>query len=341
MQAMVLTKFGGQPTLTEVDRPAPGPHEVLIRVEAAGVCRTDLKIRDGHVPDVSLPCVLGHELAGTVEEVGSSVTTVLPGTRGAPYGYGSCGSCDQCLHGNTSLCTNLAMRYGFGPSGGYSEYVTVPERLFLPIGDNTSVAAAAVAACSMVTPYRAMVRRAHVRAGETVVIVGAGGGVGLHAIEVASRLGARVVAVDTDPRREQLMRDQGAHEVVLIDAEGFAGAVTELTRGTGADVVVDIVASQQSMQDDVACLRSGGRLVLVGYRPGVDFQAIVPDIVFREIEIYGSHWASILDVKEVFEMIDGGLLNPLVMRSYPLSDAVRALQELESGETIGRTVLTP
>lgn len=341
MQAMVVTEFGHQPVMQEIDQPEPRHDEVLIRVEAAGVCRTDLKIRDGHVPDVPLPCILGHELAGTVAAVGHKVTTVTVGQRGVPYGYVSCGKCIYCIDGKTSLCTDLGTRYGFGPSGGYSEYVVVPERLFIPIGDNTSTDGAAVASCSIVTPYRALVRRAKARAGETVVIVGAGGGVGLHAVQVAARIGARVIAVDTDPRRDELMRAQGADEVVLIDTDGFAGAVADLTNGRGASVVVDLVAAEQTMNDSVACLELGGRLALVGYRPGTDFHAVVPDLVFREIEIYGSHWASHIDVREVLSMIDLGLLEPLVMRTYPLADAVQALEELESGESIGRTVLTP
>ena len=341
MRAIVVSEFGTRPELREVERPRPEPNEVLIRIGAAGVCRTDLKIRDGHVPGVPLPCVLGHELAGTVEEVGSAVSDVRPGQRGAPYGYLSCGKCLGCIDGRTSLCTNLGTRYGFGPAGGYSEYVTVPERLFLPIGDNITVEGAAIATCSMVTPYRALVRRARLRAGETVVVVGAGGGVGLHTVQVAARMGARVIAVDTDPRREDLLREEGAHEVILIGAEGFATQVGDLTDGRGASVVVDLVAAEQTMLDSVACLELGGRLALVGYRPGVDFHAVVPDLVFREIEIYGSHWASIVDVREVFDMIERGLLTPRVMRSYPLELANQALSELESGEAIGRTVLIP
>jgi len=341
MQAMVVTEFGHQPEIQEIEQPEPSPDEVLIRVEAAGVCRTDLKIRDGHVPDVPLPCILGHELAGTVAAVGSAVAAVTPGDRGVPYGYVSCGKCIYCVDGRTSLCADLGIRYGFGPAGGYSEYVVVPERLFIPIGANTPMDGAAVATCSMVTPYRALVRRAKARAGETVVVVGAGGGVGLHAVQVAARIGARVIAVDTDSRREELMRAQGAAEVVLTDADGFADAVIDITGGRGAAVVVDLVAAEQSMKDGVACLEVGGRLALVGYRPGVDFHAVVPDLVFREIEVYGSHWASIIDVREVLAMIEQGLLEPLVMRTYPLAKAVQALEELESGETIGRTVLTP
>lgn len=341
MKAIVVQAFGQQPELVDLARPDPAADEVLVRIGAAGVCRTDLKIRDGHVPGVPLPCTLGHELAGTIEAVGADVTDLAPGTRGVPYGYVSCGRCRYCTDGRTSLCTNLGVRYGFGQSGGYSEYVTVPARLFLPIGDATSLEGAAVATCSMVTPYRALVRRARLRAGETVVIVGAGGGVGLHAVQIAARMGARVIAVDTDPRREELLREEGAAAVIMIGADGFADQVRAMTDGRGASVAVDLVSAEQTMEESVACLELGGRLVLVGYRPGVDFHAVVPDIVFREIEIYGSHWASVTDVREVLEMIDLGLLTPRVMRTYPLDQAVRALDELESGESIGRTVLVP
>ena len=128
MRAMVVSEFGHQPELTELPRPIPKGDEVLLHVKAAGVCHTDIKIRDGLVPGVSLPMTLGHEIAGEVQEVGPDVKKVAVGDRGIPYGYITCGSCRFCVSGRTSLCEELALRYGFGPVGGYCEYVLVPER---------------------------------------------------------------------------------------------------------------------------------------------------------------------------------------------------------------------
>jgi propanol-preferring alcohol dehydrogenase len=340
MRAMVVYQFGGQPEPTEVPRPVAGGDEVLLRVRSAGVCHTDLKIRDGLVPDVSLPLTLGHEIAGEVVGVGPDVQRTAVGDRGIPYGYVTCGACRFCISGRTSLCEDLALRYGFGPVGGYSEYVLVPERFFVVIPDSVSFDEAAVASCSIVTPYHALAKRAQLRVGETVVVIGAGGGVGLHAVQLANRMGGQVIAVDVDPKREVNAREQGAGAFIAPDREGFASAVRRETNGRGADVVIDLVASSSTMAESISSLGLGGRLVLVGYRPTEPLHASTPDIVFREIEIYGSHWATMSDTVEVVDMIDRRVINPIIIRHYELEEAPKALDLLASGGGPGRGVLS-
>lgn len=340
MRAMVVTEFGRQPTLTDVPKPVPEGHEVLLRVRAAGVCHTDMKIRDGHVPEVSLPLTLGHEIAGEVESVGPEVEEVAPGDRGLPYGYVTCGACRFCLDGRTQLCEDLGIRYGFGPVGGYSEYVLVPERLFIRIPDNVALDKAAVASCSLVTPFHALAKRVQLRLGETVVVIGAGGGVGLHAVQLAHRMGGGlVIGVDADERRRSHVMEQGANVFLVPSEGGFAPSILEQTGGQGADVVIDLVASASTMADAVASLRSGGRLALVGYQPAVPFSVPTPEIVFREIEIFGSHWATVNDMVEVMDMIARGILDPIIIREYQLEQAADALDLLASGGGPGRSVL--
>jgi D-arabinose 1-dehydrogenase-like Zn-dependent alcohol dehydrogenase len=244
------------------------------------------------------------------------------------------------MAGRTSLCEDLALRYGFGAVGGYSEYVLVPEPFFVRIPDSVSFDEAAVASCSVVTPYHALAKRARLQLGETVVVVGAGGGVGLHAVQLAHRMGGRVVAVDVDPKRESNALEQGAGTFIVSGSEGFASAVRHETNGRGADVVVDMVASESTMTEAISCLGLGGRLVLVGYRPTEPLRASTPDIVFREIEIYGSHWATLTDTVEVVDMIDRGVISPIIIRRYPLEEAPAALDLLASGGGPGRSVLT-
>jgi D-arabinose 1-dehydrogenase-like Zn-dependent alcohol dehydrogenase len=340
MRAMVVSEFGQQPELTELPRPIPKGDELLLRVRAAGVCHTDMKIRDGLVPDVPLPLTLGHEIAGEVDSVGPDVQRFGVGDRGIPYGYLTCGACRFCIAGRTSLCEKLTLRYGFGPVGGYSEYVLVPERFFVPVPDTVAMDEAAVASCSVVTAYHALAKRAHVDLGESVVIVGAGGGVGLHAVQLAHRMGGHVIAVDVDPGRESNALEHGADAFVMSDAEGFADAIQDLTNGQGAHVVFDAVASHHTMTESIRSLGSGGRLVLVGYRPSEPFTAATPDIVFREIEIYGSHWATMTDLSEVVDMIDRGLIDPIIIREFPLHEAPAALELLAVGGGPGRSVLT-
>lgn len=340
MRAMVVSEFGHQPELTELPQPIPSGDEILLRVRAAGVCHTDLKIRDGLVPDVPLPLTLGHEIAGEVESVGPDVQKAAVGDRGIPYGYVTCGRCRFCVSGRTSLCEELALRYGFGPVGGYSEYVLVPERSFVKIPDSVAFDEAAVASCSVVTPYHALAKRAHFGVGETVVVVGAGGGVGLHAVQLAHRMGGRVIAVDVDQERESNALEQGASVFIVSNGEGFASAVHRETNGHGADVVIDIVASASTMAESISCLGLGGRLVLVGYRPTEPLSASTPDIVFREIEIYGSHWATMSDMVEVVDMIGRRDISPIVLRRYQLEEAPKALDLLASGGAPGRSVLS-
>lgn len=340
MRAMVVSEFGRQPELREVPRPIPEGDELLLRVRAAGVCHTDMKVRDGLVPDVPLPLTLGHEIAGEVESVGPDVRRFAVGDRGIPYGYLTCGNCRFCIEGRTSLCERLTLRYGFGPVGGYSDYVLVPERFFVPIPETVALEKAAVASCSVVTAYHALAKRARLGLGESVVIVGAGGGVGLHAVQLAHRMGGHVIAVDVDPGREANALEQGADAFVTSGDQGFAAAIHDLTHGAGADVVVDTVASQATMTESIAGLGSAGRLVLVGYRPNEPLIASTPDVVFREIEIYGSHWATMTDLAEVVEMIDRGLIDPIIVREFPLHEAPAALELLAVGGGPGRSILT-
>jgi propanol-preferring alcohol dehydrogenase len=339
MRAMVVSEFGNQPELTVVPQPIPAGDEVLLRVRAAGVCHTDIKIRDGLVPGVSPPLTLGHEIAGEVEAVGPDVEGVTEGDRGIPYGYITCGRCRFCVSGRTSLCEDLGLRYGFGPVGGYSEYVVVPERFFVRIPDSVAFDEAAVATCALVTPYHALVKRAQLRMGETVVVIGAGGGVGLHAVQIAHRMGGRVIAVEADPKRQIEVTEQGADVFIVPSDDGFATAVHSATNGRGADVVIDMVASASTMNDSVASLGSGGRLVLVGYQPTEPFTASTPDIVFREIEIYGSHWATMSDMVEVIDLIDRRIISPIIIRELALEEAPVALELLSSGGGPGRSVL--
>ena len=339
MRAIVVASPGERPALREISRPALGSHDVLLRVRAAGVCHTDLKVRDGQVDGVEFPVVLGHEIAGEVEAVGSMVASVSEGDRGVPYGYITCSRCEHCLAGDTSLCERVSLRYGFGNVGGYSEYVAIPESFFLRISGHVSFEDAAVATCSVVTPYRALVKRAKLRPGETVVLVGAGGGVGLHATQLARWMGARVVAVDADEGRREEILGQGADHVVLPTHDGFADAVREALNGEKADVVIDMVVTPSTIADSASILKRGGRLVLVGYRPDIDFSLPTPELVFSEFEIMGSHWASVSDLREVLDLVSRGVIKPVVRQHLPLEEAAVALDLLELGAVPGRTVL--
>jgi acryloyl-coenzyme A reductase len=319
-----------------------GADDVLLRVRACGLCHTDLKVRDGLVAGCAPPLVLGHEVAGEVVAVGTAVRQVSVGQRGVPYGYEVCevcGVCRACRSGRESLCAALGGRIGFGRQGGQSELVRVPARLFLAVDPQVTFAQAAVATCSIVTPYRALLRRARLRAGESLVVVGAGGGLGLHAVQLGRLVGAEVVAVDADEERRKAIFEQGADHFVASSGP-FAERIRIAVGRSGADVALDLVGSAASLSASLRVLRPGGRLVAVGYRPDQVLQASIPELVFGEVEVYGCHWASILDLAEVLALIGRGAVHPVITRSYPLEAAPDALAELEAGRILGRAVLT-
>lgn len=339
MRAMVVPAFRTPPELREIPDPVVSDGDVLLKVMACGVCHTDLKVRDGLVPDTTAPVVLGHEVAGEVVAVGRGVTGIAVGDRGVPYGYETCGTCIECRRGQDSLCESLSGRMGFDRQGGQCELVRVPARLFLKIDPRLTFQQAAVTTCSMVTPYRAIVRRARLRAGETAVVVGAGGGLGLHAVQIARLVGATVIAVDSDAARTEAMSEQGADHVVIADGDKFGDRVRSILGGRGADVLVDLVGATASIAEGISAVRSGGRVVVVGYRAGQQVQAEIPDLVFREIELYGCHWASIVDMIEVLNLVALGALNPVITRTYPFEQAASALDDLEGGRIFGRAAL--
>jgi D-arabinose 1-dehydrogenase-like Zn-dependent alcohol dehydrogenase len=339
MRAMVVSAFGAAPELRELPDPVISDGDVLLKVMACGVCHTDLKVRDGLVPNTSPPIVLGHEAAGEVVAVGSGVTGIAVGDRGVPYGYETCGTCIECRCGRDSLCESLSGRLGFDDQGGQCELIRVPARLFLKIDPRVTFQQAAVTTCSMVTPYRGMVRRARVRVGETVVVVGAGGGLGLHAVQIARLVGATVIAIDSDTARTEAITQQGADHVVITDGNEFSNRVRSILGGRGADVIVDLVGSTASIGEGIEAVRNGGRVVVIGYRAGQLVQVGIPDLVFREIELYGCHWASIVDLIEVLDLVAQGALSPVISHAYPLEQAAAALDDLEGGRIFGRAAL--
>jgi D-arabinose 1-dehydrogenase-like Zn-dependent alcohol dehydrogenase len=336
---MVVTAFGTRPELREIPDPIVADSDVLLKVMACGVCHTDLKVRDGLVPDTTAPVVLGHEVAGEVVAVGSGVTGIAVGDRGVPYGYETCGTCTECRRGQDALCESLSGRLGFDQQGGQCELIRIPARLFLKIDARLTFQQAAVSTCSMVTPYRAIVRQARLRAGETIVIVGAGGGLGLHAVQIGRLVGAKVIAVDSDLARTEAVTTQGADDVVIAYGDKFNDRVRSILDGRGADVVVDLVGGTASITESIAAVQSGGRVVVVGYRAGQQVQADIPDVVFREVELYGCHWASIVDMIEVLDLVAEGALRPVITRTYPFEQAASALDDLEGGRIFGRAAL--
>ena len=221
--------------------PKFGPQEVLVRVRANGVCATDLKIMEGLVPTVSLPHVLGHEVAGEIVEVGSDVTGLQTGDHVTVYPTRGCGACDPCRNGMENHCLE-ALRTGFESAGGFSEYMRVLGRNAVRISPGVLFEEAAILPDAVASVYHALVQRAKLQVGETVAVIGVGG-LGIHAVQVARAIGAEVIAADISPEKLDAAKDFQA-EVIDSSNGNLAGQVKERTDGRGVDVVIECVGGE-------------------------------------------------------------------------------------------------
>ncbi len=324
----------------EVPTPEPGPGEVLIRVAACGVCHTDLHYIDHGTPTFKEPpMILGHEISGTVSALGPGVTSFAEGDRVVAAAVTSCGTCPACREGRENICPNGFM-LGNHIDGGYAEYVVAPAKDIFPLPGGVPLIEGSIIADAITTPYHAVVNRGRVRPGDAVVVFGCGG-VGLNVVQMAAARGGRVVAVDIADRKLEWARKLGAAEVLNPeDVERVDKALRKLTGG-GADVAFEVIGNPRTQEQALSALRTGGRLVMVGYSP--DAMTLNSGrVMFRELEIVGSLGCRPTDYPRVIEMVRQGRieLKELVTHRYALDDINEALDTLRSGAAI-RAVVVP
>lgn len=340
MKALVVNEFGGPLSLQDVPIPPVGPDDALIRVRACAVDQFDLTIRDGKFAGAQTPIILGHEIAGVVEGVGANVTNVAPGDRVTSTLYLTCGRCRYCLIGRETICADFRGYVGIHTPGAYAEYTVVPAVNLVKLPDTISFADASVIANAIGTPYHALTKRARVQPGERVIVTGAGGGVGVHAIQIARMMGAFVMAVDSGAEKLALARELGA-EVTFDSAQGdFSGAAREWTRGEGAEVVLELVGTA-TFESSFKALGRGGRMVIVGAHSGTVLNANPQAMIANEWEILGSRNVTKRELAEVVALVAAGRLKPIVMGVYPMSEAETLHRRLRNREIIGRVVLEP
>src|SRR5271165_279369 len=243
MRAVTFDAFGAPDVLQvrEIERPTPGPGEVLVSIHAAGICHHDVLSRAGRIPG-GPGRVLGHEIAGEIAAVGPGVSTERVGERVAIYQRLFCGCCPDCLRGRHDLC-RASRVLGEEGGGGYAEFACVPARNALAVPDGLDMTAAALAACPIGTSVRAVLGVAATRPGQTVLITGAGGGLGLHQIAIAKSVQARVIAVTSSDQKAETVCRAGADEVIVSPDLKFSGEVWRLTAKRGADVVLENVVT--------------------------------------------------------------------------------------------------
>jgi alcohol dehydrogenase len=344
MKAVVYNQFGERPELLEVLDPVPAQGGVVLEVMATGVCRSDWHGWMGHDPDIRLPHVPGHELAGVVVEVGEGVRHWRVGDRvTVPFVCG-CGECPECHRGEQQVC-RAQSQPGFTHWGSFAEYVAIQRAdlnlVRLPEGLDFAVAASL--GCRFTTSFRAVVDQGRVKTGEWVVVYGCGG-VGLSAVMIAVASGARVVAVDIAPGNLGLAREFGAE--VVIDAteqNDLPEAVIVATEG-GAHLSIDALGSSQTCQDAIWSLRRQGRHVQIGLMVGADAAPAIPmgRVISYELEILGSHGMAAHRFESVFGMMTRGLLQPdkLIRRRIPLAASIEALVGMDRFASPGVTIIS-
>lgn len=342
MQAVVLEQFGAASHLAvhTVPDPRPGPGEVLLRVRACGVCHHDIINRRGSLPRTSVPAILGHEVAGEVIEVGAGVTGWSVGDRAATLQRLSCGKCPACRSGRPSLCKYDNRFFGEEIAGGYAALMAAPVAGLGRIPDGMRWEVAATVCCTAGTAVHVVRTRGRITAGETVLVTGASGGVGLQTVQLARLDGARVIAVTSSASKEAVLRRAGAAEVIVSPALQFASEVRRLTHGEGVQAAVEIVGSATFAQT-LKAMAPGGRVVVVGNLESGTIDLNPGLVIVKELEIIGAYATTQAELETALNLTHEGLLSPFVTEVLPLEGAAEAHHRLENREVTGRLVLSP
>jgi alcohol dehydrogenase len=345
MKAVYYEAFGQPPVLADVADPTPGPDGVVIKVEATGLCRSDWHGWMGHDPDIRLPHVPGHELAGIILATGRQVTRWRQGDRVTVPFVGGCGTCPECASGNHQVCERQ-FQPGFTAWGSFADYVAIDfaDINLVRLPEALDFATAASLGCRFVTSFRAIVDQGRAQPGEWVAVHGAGG-VGLSAIMIASAVGANVIAIDLSPEKLALARACGA--VAGIDAsktDDVVAAIRDMTQG-GAHVSMDALGSPKTCFNSIACLRRRGRHLQVGLMLGDHARAQIPmdKVIGHEIEIRGSHGMQAHRYPPMMEMILSGKLQPakLIGKTISLAETPQALMAMDKFAGTGISIIKP
>jgi NADPH:quinone reductase-like Zn-dependent oxidoreductase len=323
----------------ELPDPEPGPGDVLVHVKAAALNRADLWVREGWPGlKLALPHIPGADGAGVIAGLGPGVTELSLGQRVVIDGNLGCGVCEFCLAGQDNLCRDWHL-LGETVPGTYAESVVVPARNVLPLPDGFDEHAAAAAALVFLTAWHSLISRGRLQAGETVLVVGASGGVNTAAIQVARLAGARVLVVGSSESKLQLAQSLGAE--VVIDRsrdENWSKAAFEATGRRGADVVFDNVGAG-TFPLSLRAARKGGRVLTVGNTGGAKFEVDNRFIFGKHLSILGSTMGTLRDFATVMGLVFEGKLRPVLDRTYPLSQASAAQEILAAGQQMGKITL--
>ncbi|MFQ5856951.1 MAG: alcohol dehydrogenase catalytic domain-containing protein [Anaerolineae bacterium] len=342
MKAVRLVKPGQPLEMQEVPVPTVGARDVLVKVKAAGICRSDVHYRAGVSPVHPLPMTLGHEVAGVIEEVGTEVRNVKVGERVCLHYLVTCGDCRYCARGSEQFCASGSM-IGKYQDGGYAEYIAVPSRNAIPLPDDIPFERGAIMMCSSATSFHAL-NKAELKTGESVAVFGVGG-LGISAVQLAQAFGALdVYAVDINADKLNLAESYGAIAVNAKEADPVA-EISRLTGGQGVDVALELVGLPQTVEQAVHSLGVFGRAVLVGLTDQPFELNSYRDVILKEAQIIGCSDHLLQELPLLVKLVRRGALDlsSVITRTVSLdAEAINAaLDDLESFGPEVRTVITP
>lgn len=340
MKAARLHNLNEALRIEECAVPRATTDQVVVQVQACGVCGSDLSIIQGKLKS-NLPCTLGHEIAGRVAIVGPDCRRTAAGQRVVVYMANGCGQCVACLRGEVFCCVKGAHRFGITRDGGFAQYIVVPENNLIPLPDSVSFDAGAVLTDAVATCLHAMEDVANVKAGETVCVFGVGG-LGTAAVQIAKMHGCRVIGVSRSEAKRELALSLGADDVVVGGTpDAVASQLREVTGGRGVDVAVQLVPNPEVDEQAIASLAAFGRAVLVAFTPQ-RFAASSLDLILRQVAVLSSRGMTKRNIERAISLAAGGQIDvaPLVRSPRPLGEINAVLDEFRAGKLI-RAVIHP
>ena len=343
MKAVVLRNAGPEPILEVIERPEPilKSGQVLVRVGATALCHHDISIMDGTIRrGVPENIVLGHEIAGTIVDKGSDVTNVSLGEQVVTSLTSSCGQCEMCLDGSEYRCI---YGHGFGHrlDGGFTEFIAVDARNVLPVSSDIPLVQASLLGCPIGVTVKALYDLAEIKCGQTIVVFGAGGGLGVHALQVAASAGANVISFTSSPHKLGELEALDIGQVFLSE-EGIdpSELVHAFTEDRGADIVFNPVGSAL-LHSSVSSVGLFGKILILGEVERANTSINVTEFMFRDASLIGSTGADIANIRKAIELVDSGSVRPIIGSILGFEDLLEAYTLVKTRQPIGRVVLRP
>jgi propanol-preferring alcohol dehydrogenase len=341
MECLQLEEWGGELQRVDVPVPEPRPGEALIEVAATSVGLTVRNAINGDLGDepTHLPRIPGHEIVGRIVETEDASTAFDEGDLVAAYFYLICGRCNACLSGHESLCENFDGFVGVEVDGGYAEYVRLPVQSVVKLPEEIDPVAATAVPDAIGTPYHIVEQRTDISPGDDVLVLGAGGGVGIHLVQMADYFGGDVTAVDRVDEKLEKCEDLGARYTVNTDRRTLTEFADE--NGIQYDVVVDFTGVMELLEESLSLLARRGRLVNLTGFPGRSFDLSPREQVLSELEVVGSRYCSRHELRRSAELVVDGVIEPVVSDVVGMEGVQELLDTIEAGELVGRGAMTP